>query len=785
MSSSPPRISGRHGRCGLLASLALLGGVAAGSPAWGAQYGRSTATGDWEDGQWINPSGVIGGTPGATDDVGVGAFFPPMAQQTAAVAVAGAQAAGSVYVGVGSGTSGTLTVESTGSLAANWLQLGSNGGMGHLEVKPGGALTVGQFQVDSSTGGATVNLHGQTMTMEGYIQFGPGTLNRGVGDALSARQFAFFSTNYDFDGVDSFTHGGVVGAGALMSNSAPLNLLEGLQVSSAGAAYVANAPLAMAGNLMVTSGATLDVNADVTSTATGYYWYSTTNLIENATLNLNQGILAAKRLSIAGTSTVNRAGGHYALEWLDLTGTTLTVEAGDSVSHAISLYGGSTLTLEKSIALVAGYAFSLTLDSSTLNLQGHTVEAPTWLLSGASTINRGAGGNIQGKQFAIANGATYDYDGTDVFTEGGSVNGGATMSNSAELALTGNLQVSGSGTTYVADAKITANNIAIQNGGTFEQNSNVFAGGVTLNDGTLNLNQGTLTASSLSIHGASTINRSAGDYSVNSLHISGLNLSYAANDSVAESVSVSGNVALTLEKDLSLSTALSLYGGATLELNGHQASADGFVLYDDRSTIDRGAGGSVAARRASLYNGASFTYEGSDLFSGAVEVRGGSAMTQNTAMTLSDSLTLQENGTTYAANAPLHAGRLWLLGGEITVHETTLAVDNPFGLTIADGSLLKLLFAPTSAPGLNWALRLAGDGAATLQGMLGNQIVASGAPRPVEMIRDVALYGDYTFVGYVAIPEPAAASLLAVGAIAPILGRRRRAKTQAGTRMPS
>lgn len=576
MSPSSLRIRRHPGRFWLSASLALLCGAVATSSAIGAQYGRSTVTGDWGDGGWIDSGGVTGGTPGVTDEAGIGAFFAPLAQQTATVSVSGDHAASSVYVGVGAGMNGTLTIESTGALAAAWLQLGSTDGVGSLEVKPGGVLDVGTFHVDSSTGGATINLHGQTMTMEGYIQFGPGAPNRGVGDALSAKQFAFFSTSYDFDGVDSFTHGGVVGAGAIMSNSAALSLLEGLQVSSTGAAYVVNAPLSMAGNLTVTSGATLDVNDDVTLTATGYYWYSPTNLIENATLNLNQGTLTAKRLAIAGTSTVSRASGHYALEWLDLTGTALTLEADDDVTHAISLSGGATLDLEKSVSLVDYLPSTLVIDNSTLNLQGHVLEAPSVFLSGTTTINRGAGGVIQGKRFTISGaGTTYDYA-EDSFTESGIVNGGGTMNQQAALTLTGSLNVSGPGSTY--------------------------------------------------------------------------------------------NV-----------------------------------------------------------------------------------------------------------QAPLQVGSLALLSeGALTVDETTLIVDNLFGLQISADALLTLLFAPTSSPGLNWALRLTGDNEAALQGMLGSQIVANGAPQAVEVIRDVALYGDYTFVGYVAIPEPAAASLLAIGTAGALMGRRRR-----------
>lgn len=309
--------------------------------------------------------------------------------------------------------------------------------------------------------------------------------------------------------------------------------------------------------------ATFDVNADVTSTATGYYWHSPTNVIENATLNLNQGILAAKRLEISGTSSVHRAGGHLALEWLDLRGTTLSIEAGDDVTHAISLYAGAALSLEKDVTLADDYPTSLQVDGSTLDLQGHRIETPSFFLaasSGAPTITRGVGGVIQGKRFSIANGATYDYQ-YDAFTESG-------------------------------------------------------------------------------------------------------------------------------------------------------------------------------------------------------EVTSGSTMNQNTSLTLTSSLSVSGVGASYNANAALQVASLALLSsGSLAVNETTLIVDNLFGLQIST----DLLFAPTSASGLNWALRLTGDSEVALQGMLGSQIVASGAPQGVEVIRDVALYGDYTFVGYVAIPEPAAASLLAIG----------------------
>ena len=61
MSSSPLRISRRPSLFHILTPLALLCGVVTAATATAAQYGRSTSTGDWGDGAWINSVGVIGG----------------------------------------------------------------------------------------------------------------------------------------------------------------------------------------------------------------------------------------------------------------------------------------------------------------------------------------------------------------------------------------------------------------------------------------------------------------------------------------------------------------------------------------------------------------------------------------------------------------------------------------------------------------------------------------------------------------------------------------------------
>lgn len=259
------------------------------------------------------------------------------------------------------------------------------------------------------------------------------------------------------------------------------------------------------------------------------------------------------------------------------------------------------------------------------------------------------------------------------------VSNGDSLANSTSGTI-GWLTVSGTGptgnpSTYSANAPLTLSGFSIYDSGVFNVNANVTNvfntwGFGSIQDGTLNLNSGVLTAYDLNVTGSSTINRTAGGYDLNYLSLDGgASLDYKVGDSLSGGVSVANGSRLTLDRDLASGTSgyvyLMLSGTGALERNGH----------------------SFAINDLSLSGTASLAYTAADSITDSVQVSDGGSLSLEKSLSLTSSLSLsgsgalERNGHAWAAdNLYLYSGAALTYGGSDSVVSQVWITDGQFTL---------------------------------------------------------------------------------------------------------
>ena len=107
-------------------------------------------TGAMSNGNWETASIWTGGTvPNSSNNVYIGSTYPSGAAATATVTLTASESANNVYLGNGSGTSGTLNLGGNSLTITNDLIIGQNGGIGTLN-EGGGSFTATNLYVENA-----------------------------------------------------------------------------------------------------------------------------------------------------------------------------------------------------------------------------------------------------------------------------------------------------------------------------------------------------------------------------------------------------------------------------------------------------------------------------------------------------------------------------------------------------------------------------------------------------------------------------------------------------------
>jgi hypothetical protein len=284
----------------------------------GTAFGQDTgATGN---GNWENASIWTGGTvPGSSNNVYIGSTYPSGAASTATVTLTANESASNVYLGNGSGTSGTLDLGGNTLTIANNLVIGQSGGTGTLS-EGGGSFTATNLYVEN----------GNSLTFGGT-------------DAVTTVQLSGASS------VTTTAAGNITGGsytGSNVESGSTLNL--GANLNYAG------------GSLNVQdSGSTLNMNGhSLTGYALDLGWNGTAPVTVT-----NAGLINVSELYVGN-------------------GTALTMHGGDVVGNSINLTGGSVLTVDQvngtGLTLNGTSSTSLTIDPSSMDLVFSTTTPGSW-----------------------------------------------------------------------------------------------------------------------------------------------------------------------------------------------------------------------------------------------------------------------------------------------------------------------------------------------------------------------------------------------------------------------
>lgn len=162
-------------------------------------------TGAVRDGNWSDPATWTIGFPGAADNAYIGSTYPIGAATTAAVELSQNSSTGSVNLGNGAGTKGTLDLHGF-TLTANGLILGQNGGVTSV----------------LRNGGGTFLLNGLTQ-YGGSFSFAPGDVTKQL--QLSGSATATTVSAGNFQGNYTFiTSGATLNLGADFTIDATLQV---------------------------------------------------------------------------------------------------------------------------------------------------------------------------------------------------------------------------------------------------------------------------------------------------------------------------------------------------------------------------------------------------------------------------------------------------------------------------------------------------------------------------------------------------------------------------------
>ncbi|BCS55760.1 hypothetical protein GSbR_03640 [Geobacter sp. SVR] len=402
------------------------------------------------------------------------------------------------YLGYNAGSTGTMTVNGTGSSWANSSVLNvGNYGAGTLSIANGASVsntnaTIGYMA--GSSGTVTVDGSGSAWNTSGTLNIGAtsgtGTLNITNGSAVTVTGATTVGT---YGRINFGTNGGTLTTAMLyatpsqVSGSGTINT-SGI-IGDVNLAFDASHGVSQA---FAQNGIVYNLNQSATNPlGVGYLGTGTLNISGGVTVASASGILGSNNTSSTGMATVTGANSKWTNSGTLNVGTigtgSLGILNGGYVSNTVGTIGSKgTVTVD---------------GSSTAN---GTTTPSQWVNSTSLSVGNYLGGgklNITNGGLVSVTGATTILSNSTVdFTGGGTLTTGSLFASSSQLSGSGTINTSGivADTNLVFDASHGANQTFAMNGVTtnLTQSSTKELGVGYLGAGTLNISGGATIASS-------------------------------------------------------------------------------------------------------------------------------------------------------------------------------------------------------------------------------------------------------------------------------------------------
>jgi outer membrane autotransporter protein len=377
---------------------------------------------------WFNAANWNAGVPNATLDVNInGGTFSPT------ISIPGA-AANTLFVGNGSGNSGTIFVNGGGSF---------NNGTSHLGFD------------SSSTGTALIDGTGSNWTTGGILYVGEGgsgsLLISGGATVNSANSYVGFSgSGSGFASVD--------GAGTTWNNNGTLILSN--SSSNTGTMSITNGGLLSDTDAIISLGGT----GDVTVSNVGSLWQNSNSLVIGNGGVANLTIFDSGQVTVAGTQTVYIGANSN----LNIGGKDANPSAAAGTLNAVSVQLNSGSSAVVFNHTTTNYTFAPSISGSGFVLQegsGTTVLTGTNAYTGGTNVSAGTlQGTTNGLQGSITNNSHVVFDQTSAGNFNGSISGtgdvtknniGAVVFNNAN-SYTGNTLINAGTLQVAADSNLGA-----------------------------------------------------------------------------------------------------------------------------------------------------------------------------------------------------------------------------------------------------------------------------------------------------------------------------------------
>jgi hypothetical protein len=517
----------------------------------GAAFGQDVGakkTGNWTGGTSIWTGG---GTPGASNNVYIGSSnHPSGAASSATVTLTQNVSASNLYLGYGSGTSGTLKVNGNALLTISGsLTIGTSGGVGSLAESNGGSFSAG-----------TLNLYG-TSSKPNALVLGSKDVVTTV--SLSGAKLTTAATG-NVNGNVTLASGSTLALGAAMNLGT-----NTLDVEGKGSTLNMNSKALTAGTLSLGWGGGTPVNLS----NRGALNLGTLDVVNapGHSFNINGGDKVGTFNLSGGSTTLNAN-----VASLNLSGgATATTTTQGNVTGGATVASGSTLKLGASMNVGSGGTLDVEGKGSTLNMNSKALTAGTLSLGwgGGTPVNLSNRGALNLGTLNVVNGSGQSFDikaGDQVGTF--NLGGGSTTLHAAVTNL--NLSNGAAGTTTAAGN--VNGGATVASGSTLKLGAAMNLGGGTLDvegkGSTLDAHGFSVSAGNLQLgysSGGATGAIHLGPVSLNNLDLGnnsgGTGAATLTSGTVRDAIQLQGGSTLTVQET----------GGTGLTLDGSTLSITG------------------------------------------------------------------------------------------------------------------------------------------------------------------------------------------------------------------
>ena len=656
--------------------------------------------------------------------------------------------AGNVILQNGMFNNSNLQKDGTGTLTIN---SGFGGNQSGLLSISNGAVALNAGVNLTANNGITV-FNGGTLQLFGGF-------NGGVGNNSSPALTLYGSGNNASGALESTSGTNTWNSAINLSNSATITADDGSALNLTSSIGITGATYGLtlngAGNIFISSGistttGSLTKNGTGTATLSGSNSYSGGTKISNGVINVQNSYALG-----TGTVTVTNASGSALQLQGGITVSNTLLLGGSGISNNGALESVSGTNTYSGAITGTGTAPYIGVDSGILTLSGaitnttfqlhkegagtlvfNTAYNPTGVITiDSGTLKLGAVGSIAADAMVINSGATFDLNGRNatlgaignqsVTLNGGTITTGVgtvtlgsaagftltTQSNPLSSSISGNVSLGGFTSTFninnglagpdlLISANVSNGGMTVAGGGELTlSGSNNFSGGVTLNAGTLNINNsyalgtGTFTiASNSTIDNTSarslTLSNSGSIQwlSTNSTFIGtqSLNLgSNAINFTTNSTITVVSN-ALTLG-NLTNSTGIAITkaGAGTLVLAGTNNMGYGWIVSAGALNLQNAnAIGSKAKSSVTVSNGAALQLQGGLTYVSASGANASTTINGN-GINTNGAIENVSGNNTYSSDIILgSAARINSDAGLLTLNSSTGIAGPGLGLTL-------------------------------------------------------------------------------------------------------